>query len=146
MATIEDGATSSVAIASIAGKAGTPAESYAKQVGIGFSAEVVGLTAEAGAGGTMSVTGNYLLPKKLQRATSLNLQIKADRGYQISDVQVDGASLSAAKGQSSYTLSYPLQNVCFKGHRHQGRLRSGREAIGRRPGRGEKRNANLRIS
>ncbi len=112
--TIEDGATSSVAIASIAGKAGTRAESYAKQVGIGFSSEVVNLKAEAGAGGTMSITGNYLLPKKLQRATSLSLQVKANGGYQISDVQVDGASVAAAKGQSSYTLNYALQTPVSK--------------------------------
>jgi hypothetical protein len=112
--TIEDGATSSIAIASIAGKAGTLAESYAKQVGIGFSSEVVNLKAEAGTGGTMSITGNYLLPKQLQRSTNLSLQIKADRGYQISDVQVDGKSVAAAKDQRSYTYSYALQTPLSK--------------------------------
>ena len=108
-AKIEDGATSSIAIASIAGREGSPAQSYARQVGIGFTSEVVTLKAEAGAGGKMSISGNYLIPKKLQRSYNLNFQIKADSGCQIQDVQVNGVGVTAARGQSAYTLQYTLQ-------------------------------------
>jgi hypothetical protein len=108
---IEDGATSSIAIASIAGVEGTVAQSYAKQVGIGFSSQVVRLKAEAGAGGKMSILGTYLIPAKLQRSYNLVFEIKADRGYQIEDVQVGGASVKEAKGQSSYVLQYVLKAV-----------------------------------
>lgn len=106
---LEDGATSSIATASIAGVEGTVAQSYAKQVGIGFSSEVVRMKAEAGAGGTMSILGTYLIPAKLQRSYNLAFEIKANRGYQIEDVQVDGASVNQAKGQSSHVLQYVLK-------------------------------------
>ena len=105
---IEDGATSSVPLARIVGVEGTLAQSYAKQVGIDFASEVVHLKAEAGAGGKMSNTGAYLVPAKLQRSYNLRFEITADRGYQIQDVQVDGASVQGAKGQSSYVLPYVL--------------------------------------
>jgi len=106
---IEDGATSSIAIAGIAGREGSRAQSYARQVGIGFTSDVVNLKAEAGAGGKMSISGNYLIPKKLQRDYNLNFQIKANSGYQIQDVQVNGAGTAVARGQSAYTLQYKLQ-------------------------------------
>jgi hypothetical protein len=106
---IEDGATSSIAIASIAGVEGSIAQSYAKQVGIGFSADVVHLKAEAGVGGTMSIFGDYLIPRKLQRSYNLSFEIKASRGYQIEDVLVDGVSVNEAKAQSNYVLHYVLK-------------------------------------
>lgn len=83
---IEDGATSSIAIARVAGVAGTAAERYAGQVGIGFSSEVVRLEAAAGQGGSMSIAGHYLVPAKLQQPHELRFEIRADSGYRISGV------------------------------------------------------------
>jgi hypothetical protein len=105
---IEDGSTSSIAIAAIAGVEGSDAQRYAKQIGIGFSSDVVKLKAEAGPGGTMSNSGTYLIPKKLERAYSLTFDVKANQGYKIDNVTVDGLSLKEAKSQDLYSLKYTL--------------------------------------
>jgi hypothetical protein len=105
---IEDGATSSIAIAAIAGVDGSAAQRYAKQVGIGFSADVVKLKAEVGPGGTMSNSGNYLIPKKLERSYNLTFNVKANQGYRIEDLLVDGVSVKEAKSQDSYSFKYVL--------------------------------------
>jgi hypothetical protein len=105
---IEDGATSSIAIAALAGVEGSEAQRYAKQVGIGFSSDVVKLKAEVGAGGTMSNSGNYLIPKKLERSYNLTFDVKANRGYRIDNVLVDGVIVKEAKAQGFYSFKYAL--------------------------------------
>jgi len=105
---IEDGATSSIAIAAVAGVDGSEAQRYAKQVGITFSSDVVTLKATVGPGGSMSNSGDYLIPKKLERSYNLTFDIRADRGYRISDLLVDGMSVKEAQAQSAYSLKYVL--------------------------------------
>jgi hypothetical protein len=106
--TIEDGATSSIAIAKLAGVKGSQAELYANQIGIGFSDETVQLKAEVGKGGSMSKSGTYLIPKLLERAYDLSFDFKADPGFRIKEVVVNGKVVKAAENQRSYALQYKL--------------------------------------
>lgn len=106
--TIENGATSSIAVAKICSDPGTEAERYAKQIEIGFSSEGVDLSVSAGRGGRISNAGIYRIPGTLEKAYELTYTVQADTGYRIDRLQVNG-SMVAAKGKTGYELVYCLK-------------------------------------
>lgn len=106
---ISDGATSSIAIATIYSTDGSEAQRYAKQIGSGFNSSAVNLSVTTGKGGSISNSGKYLIPKTLEKKYNLTYTIKADKGYKINDLQVNGVSVSEAKSKNSYDLIYTLE-------------------------------------
>lgn len=105
---ISDGATSSIAIASIYGATDSEAERYAKQIGSSFKKDTVNLLVTAGEGGSISNSGKYLVPKTMEKSYNLTYEVKANKGYKINDLKVNDVSVNQAKSQTSYSLSYTL--------------------------------------
>jgi hypothetical protein len=106
---IADGATTSIANAAICGAEDSEARRYAEQIGVKFSSDIVTLTAAAGAGGSLSNSGSYLLPTQLEKSYELEYIVSADIGYLIEHVRVDGEVLEDASEQQRYHFHYVLQ-------------------------------------